>query len=88
MTSQATSGNFAKVSNLTEQKNFTIVLRSLWLLIVIRSGVNRAVDLETDFLRSRSWSRIFRAGLGLFLEPWWSRSRSLKLVSRPSYFCE
>ena len=44
------------------------------------------VGLETDFFWSRSWSRIFRTGLGLGLEPLWSRSRSSKLVSRLGHF--
>ena len=47
-----------------------------------------AVDLETDFLRSQfwSWSQLFRTCFGLSLEPSWSRSRSLKLVSKPEIF--
>ena len=45
---------------------------------------DRAVGLETNFLWSQSWSwsRLIPIGLGLGLEPWWSWSRSLKLVSR------
>ena len=39
--------------------------------------VGRAVGLETNFLWSQSWSRLFCTGLGL--EPLWSRSRSSKI---------
>ena len=38
--SLAISGDFAKVSNFTELKNFTIALSVLWLLIV-RSEIHR-----------------------------------------------
>ena len=62
--------------------------------VLVDFGTARAVGLktglETEILWSRSWSwfRFFRAGLGLGLEPWWSRSGSLKLVLRPSNFCK
>ena len=44
------------------------------------------VGLETDSLWPRSYSWLFRAGVGLGLEPPWYRSRSLKFVSRPGDF--
>ena len=48
------------------------------------TSICRAVGLETglgtNFLWSRSWSRLIRTGL----EPRWSHSRRLKLVTRPA----
>ena len=64
------------VDVLTSSHVNLLLVRSYQAEIIIR-----AVGLETNILwsRSRSWSRLFCTGLGLGLEPLWSRSRCSKI---------
>ena len=47
----------------------------------LETSLGLETGLETNILwsRSRSWSRLFCTGLGLGLEPLWSRSRCSKI---------